>query len=143
MEFLCVSSHGSGIDIHLANCFNDLLAILSIAFVHFHSFAVSLKFLVPILNGIFICGVFVSLLSYYKCYLLSKTFMATYCCYSSLFIFLGYVNHYFIYSVQFSSVAQSCLTLCNAMTRSAPGLPVHHQLLEFTQTHVHLVGDAI
>ena len=46
-------------------------------------------------------------------------------------------------SVQFSSVAQSCLTLCNPMNCSTPGLPVHHQLLEFTQTHVHRVGDAI
>ena len=44
---------------------------------------------------------------------------------------------------QFSSVAQSCLTLCNSMNRSMPGLPVHHQLLEFTQIHVHQVGDAI
>jgi len=44
---------------------------------------------------------------------------------------------------QFSSVAQSCLTLCNPMECSKPGLPVHHQLLEFTQTHVHWVGDAI
>ena len=46
-------------------------------------------------------------------------------------------------SVQFSSVAQSCLTLCDPMNRSTPGLPVHHQLPEFTQTHVHPVGDAI
>ena len=46
-------------------------------------------------------------------------------------------------SVQFSSVAQSCPTLCNPMNRSTPGLPVHHQLPEFTQTHVHWVGDAI
>ena len=46
-------------------------------------------------------------------------------------------------SVQFSSVTQSCLTLCNPMNRSTPGLPVHHHLLEFTQTHVHRVGDAI
>jgi len=46
-------------------------------------------------------------------------------------------------SVQFSSVAQSCLTLCDPMNRSTPGLPVHHQLPEFTQTHVHRVGDAI
>ena len=44
---------------------------------------------------------------------------------------------------QFSSVAQSCLTLCNPMNRSTPGLPVHHQLLEFTQTHVHWVSDTI
>ena len=45
-------------------------------------------------------------------------------------------------SVQFSSVAQSCPTLCNPMNLSTPGLPVH-QLPEFTQTHVHRVGDAI
>src|SRR5574337_1050241 len=45
--------------------------------------------------------------------------------------------------IQFSSVAQSCLTLCDPMNRSMPGLPVHHQLPEFTQTHVHRVGDAI
>ena len=42
-----------------------------------------------------------------------------------------------------SSVAQSCPTLCDLMNRSTPGLPVHHQLPEFTQTHVHRVGDAI
>ena len=48
-----------------------------------------------------------------------------------------------ISSVQFSSVAQSCPTLCDPMNRSTPGLPVHHQLLEFTQTYVHRVSDAI
>ena len=46
-------------------------------------------------------------------------------------------------SVQFSSVAQSCLTLCHPLYRSTPGLPVHHQLPEFTQTHAHRVSDAI
>ena len=46
-------------------------------------------------------------------------------------------------SVQFSSVTQSCLTLCDPMNHSTPGLPVHHHLPEFTQTHVHRVGDAI
>ena len=46
-------------------------------------------------------------------------------------------------AVQFSSVSQSCLILCNPMNRSTPGLPVHHQLLEFTQIHVHQVGDVI
>ena len=46
-------------------------------------------------------------------------------------------------SVQFCSVARSCLTLCNPMNRSTPGLPVHHQLPEFIQTHVHRVSDAI
>ena len=45
--------------------------------------------------------------------------------------------------VEFSSVAQSCPTLCDPMNRSTPGLPVHHQLPEFTQTHVHRVSDAI
>ena len=58
------------------------------------------------------------------------------------------VAHYSMHSVQFSSVIQSCPTLCNPMNRSTPGLPVHHQLPEFTethvtQTHVHWIGDAI
>ena len=47
------------------------------------------------------------------------------------------------YLFQFSSVAQSCPALCNPLNRSTPGLPVHHQLPEFTQTHVHWVSDAI
>ena len=42
-----------------------------------------------------------------------------------------------------SSVPQLCLTLCDPMNYTVPGFPVHHQLLEFTQTHVHQVGDAI
>ena len=46
-------------------------------------------------------------------------------------------------TVQFSSVAQSCPTLCDPMNRSMPGLPVHHHLPQFTQTHVHRVRDAI
>ena len=48
-----------------------------------------------------------------------------------------------LYSVQFSSVAQSCLTLCHPMDCSMPGLPGYHQLPKFTQTHVHWVSDAI
>ena len=47
------------------------------------------------------------------------------------------INNLFTLSVQFSSVAQSCLTLCDPMNCSTPGLTVHHQLPEFTQTHVH------
>ena len=47
------------------------------------------------------------------------------------------------YSVQFSSVAQSCPTLCDPMNCNTPGLPVHHHLPEFTQTHVLRVSDAI
>ena len=49
-------------------------------------------------------------------------------------------NMYLICSVQFSSVAQSCPTLCDPMNCSTPGLPVHHP--EFTQTHIHRVSDA-
>ena len=45
--------------------------------------------------------------------------------------------------IQFSSVAQLCLTLCDATDCNTPGLTVHHQLLDFTQTHVHRIGDAI
>ena len=48
-----------------------------------------------------------------------------------------------LHSVQFSSVAQSCATLCNSMNCSTPGLPVHHHLLAFTQTHAHWVSDTI
>ena len=55
--------------------------------------------------------------------------------------YLAYV--YLFSSVQLSSVAQSCPTLCDPMNCSTPGLPVHHQLSEFTQTHVHGVSDAI
>ena len=51
--------------------------------------------------------------------------------------------HLVYISVQFSSFAQSCLTLCDPMNCSMPGFSVHHQCLEFTQTHVHRVGDAI
>ena len=45
--------------------------------------------------------------------------------------------------IQFSSVTQLCPTLCDPMNRSTPGLPVHHHLPEFTQTHIHRIGDAI
>ena len=56
---------------------------------------------------------------------------------ANLKIDLFYTKH------QFSSVTQSCPTLCDPMNLSTPGLPIHHQLLEFTQTHVHRVSDAI
>ena len=49
----------------------------------------------------------------------------------------------YTFSIHFSSVTQSCPTLCDHMNHSTPGLPVHHQLPEVTQTHVHQVGDAI
>ena len=86
-----------------------------------------------------------------------RVFPATLCpgaCSSCVFLYVhrpppppGLPELYFPLSqpqpVQFSSVAQSCLTLCDPMNRSTPGLPVHHQLPEFTQTHVHRVDDAI
>ena len=53
------------------------------------------------------------------------------------------IIHVFTSLVQFSSFAELCLTLCDPMNHSTPGLPVHHQLPEFTQTHIHLVSDAI
>ena len=52
-------------------------------------------------------------------------------------------SSFLLIATQFSSVAQSCPNLCGPMNHSTPGLPVHHKLLEFTQTHVHQVSDAI
>ena len=57
-------------------------------------------------------------------------------------LFFGYTVYISLF-LQFISVVQSCLTLCDAMDCSKPGFPVHHQLLELTQTHVHRVSDAI
>ena len=72
--------------------------------------------------------------------------------YISFYLFIGlsiylkpmHANYLQIWrSVQFSSVTQSCLTLCNPMDCSTPGFPVHYQLPELAQTHVHQVGDVI
>ena len=67
------------------------------------------------------------------------------CCYEwhYFILFNGLVIVHCVYVYQFSSVAQSCPTLCDPMNRSTPGLPVHHHFPEFTQTHVHRVRDAI
>ena len=63
------------------------------------------------------------------------TFMSSIC---SLFLSIYIHTHTYIYDIsQFSSVAQSCLTLCDPMNHRTPGLPVHHQLSESTQTHIH------
>ena len=67
----------------------------------------------------------------FHCLSLSKLILASLC-----ILFAQIVT-------QFSSVAQSCPTLCHPMNRRTPGLPVHHQPPEFTQTQVHRVGDAI
>ena len=86
----------------------------------FYNFSVLWKWIV-------FCPLFTSSLSKYKPNSLS------------LLGFLFINTH----SLQFSSVVQSCPTLCNPMNRRMPGLSVHHKLPEFTQTHVHQVGDAI
>ena len=67
--------------------------------------------------------------------------LCLYFCFANKFICTILLIHIRVIfsSVQFSSVAQSCPTLCNPMNRSTPGLPVHHQLPEFTQTHIHRV----
>ena len=62
---------------------------------------------------------------------------------STTIIYILHSNFHSISSVQFSSVAQSFPTLCDPMNRSMPGLPVHHQLPEFTQTRIHRVSDVI
>jgi len=56
---------------------------------------------------------------------------------------IPHLIHIITLNIQFSSVAQSCLTLCDPMVCSTPGFPVHHQLPELAQTHVHWVSDAI
>ena len=58
-------------------------------------------------------------------------------------IYAKMFNNIFTNCIQFSSVAQPCPTLCDPMNHSTSGLPIHHQLLEFTQTHVHRVNGAI
>ena len=74
-----------------------------------------------------------------------KAFSVLIACGYKTIIQRSYICVYFVFqtSPQFSSVAQSCPTLCEPMNRSTPGLPVHHQLPEFIQTHVHQVSDAI
>ena len=63
------------------------------------------------------------------------------CVYIYIYVYIYRYRYRYIY--QFSLVTQLCPTLCDPMDWGTPGLPVHHQLPEFTQTHVHWVGDAI
>ena len=63
--------------------------------------------------------------------------LCLFCCLAYRVIVTIFLNSIYMHSVQFSSVTQSCPTLPDPMNRSTPGLPVHHQLPEFTQTHVH------
>ena len=87
-----------------------------------------------------------SIISYRYCIIF---YFTTSDCWLLYFNMIGFMPNYIHggkispVSVQFSSVAQSCPTLCDPTNRSTPGLPVHHQLPESTQTHVHRVSDAI
>ena len=92
------------------------------------------------------------LLQWRKYCLYQKSIYVCLCTKKNFFIFfldhipsdlLKEVSPLFVTPLQFSSVAQSCPTLCDPMNRSTPGFPVHHQLPEFTKTHIHRVGDAI
>ena len=76
-----------------------------------------------------------------KIYLSLKYYLKVHMDTKKVLIYLKY--YHLIHYQSVSSVAQSCLTLCDPMNHSTPGLPVHHQLPEFNQTHVHRVGDAI
>ena len=74
-------------------------------------------------------------------YSLFRTFWRRYI-YTDKYIYMSLFTVFIVW-LQFSSVAHSCPILCDPMNRSMPGLPVHHQLPEFTQTLVHQVSDAI
>ena len=102
----------------------------------FHILAIVNKAVVYI--GVYIC--FLISVSVFFRYILRSGIVGSSGC--AIFNFLRHL-HTVCHSVQFTSVAQSCLTLCDSLDCSMPGFPVHHQLLEFTQTHVHWVGDAI
>ena len=72
-----------------------------------------------------------------------NVFLCLFILFDFLCLFLWIKQNRYLRSVQFNSVTQSCPILHDPMNHSTPGLPVHHQLLEVTQTHVHWVGDAI
>ena len=69
--------------------------------------------------------------------------LCLFCCLAYRIIVTIFLNSLYMHSDQIRSVSQSCPTLCDPMNHSTPGPPVHHQLPEFTQTHVHRVSDAI
>ena len=96
-------------------------------FVFYWNFLQHLHFLLSIVNVyIFVFAFSLAILTTFK------FFFSIYYWLMSIF-----------FKIQFSSVTHLCLTLCDPMDSSTPGLPVHRQLLEFTQTHVHWVSDAI
>ena len=116
---------------------NQLLALFIFAMVSFDSFAFISALIFKISFLLVTLGFSIS--SFFSCFR----------CRVRLFIWLFLFLEVCLYcydlspSVQFSSVAYLCPTLCDPMNRSTPDLPVHHQLPEFTQIHVHRVSDAI
>ena len=77
---------------------------------------------------------------YIHVYVYGYMFMCVHVClcvYECICVYMYVYTHVYVY-IQFSSVAQSCPTLCDPVNRSTPGLPVHHQFPEFTQTHVYI-----
>ena len=102
-------------------------------------------------NTVFFKKIFISYANWLYIYLCDRGFFICLFCFvykapciiSSLNLQALYWKVESFSSVQFSSVTQSYSTLCDPMNRSTPGLPIHHQLPEFTQTHVHRVSDAI
>ena len=110
----------------------ELLRILKSA-SFFHIFTISLHFEIHVIVNITAIKLF-SLKSVSRLENASLKWKLSYC-----HILSGFQN----VAHRFRSVAQSCPTLCDPMNHSMPGLPVHHQLPEFTETHVHRVSDAI
>ena len=100
--------------------------------------------LTKIVGILFFKSIFISPTNYWN-YRVKKSKVWAFLNTSNPSCFLDKTLIFFQYtaSVQFSSVAQSCPTPYDSMNCSMPGLPVHHQLLEFIQTHIHWVGDAI
>ena len=94
----------------------------------------------------FLCGnheAHINITSYFKLITTSEAYRNFILPHISLSRFRLLMLQFPYFYIQFSSVTQLWSTLCDPMNCSTPGLPVHHQLLEFTQTHVHRVGDAI
>ena len=91
------------------------------------------------------CKIYILFYSYFISILTNGIIFYCYLFYARIVLYLVFwaCPQDFLIFLQFSSVAQSCLTLCDPMNHSKSGLSVHHQLPEFTQTHIHRVGDAI
>ena len=113
-----------------------IIVYLSVYFFGFMFFGTLFSFYTCISVSFFMFGKFSGIIS-------SNTFLSFFHFSSSGTPVIQMLMRLMFSSDQIRSVAQSCLTLCDPMNHSTPGLPVHHQFPEFTQTHVHRVSDAI